>query len=409
MNRVEFIQNKLFLIREFVIKTSFKHTRVDSPALLSGMSGLVLMMGIMNSYFPDKRLEKKIEECILNVLNQIENSNYLLSNFCNGLAGIAWMFAFLKESKFKAKLNSMFDVESFLNETDERLSATLPAMVKDKDFDLLHGAMGIALYFLERGRNDEVKMVIEAIYDAKIENAQEIMWSRFDKYQTQKDIYDFGLAHGNAGILYFLSKCYSANISKTTCEKLIAGNVSFFLNNIQTNNQVHSFFPFYIAKDDYKSGKNNAFYSRIGWCYGDLGILHSLLLTSIATNNTTLYSTVTQMLIKSCYRRTKEETSLHDSQFCHGTSGVGYLYLSIYKLTATQIFKETSDFWFSEVLKDGVDNNRGVAGYLFEMGENVGWVEMYDLLSGISGVSLSLLAHLQDEKMPMLDKCFFLS
>ncbi len=123
----------------------------------------------------------------------------------------------------------------------------------------------------------------------KLDMDRGIAWSRFDSYSKAENIYDFGLAHGMARDIIFPGKCYKAGIMQEQCKQLIDGLVEFFMNNIQpATDEPASFFPNSIVVKHYKTGEQQVQLSRVAWCYGDLGILHTLLLISIWTGNKVL-------------------------------------------------------------------------------------------------------------------------
>src|ERR1019366_326222 len=161
-------------------------------------------------------------------------------------------------------------------------------------------------------------------------------------------VYDLGLAHGQAGILYFLGKCYVAGIQPAHCRELIVGGCKFFNNMIQDHTTAGSFFTYSILTSEYDNRKKYPVRSRLAWCFGDLGILHTLVLVSGWIEVADSYIQYKQMLLATAERRDPGNTIIEDAQFCHGASGVGYLFLSLHKLCGNPAFKEAADYWMRE-------------------------------------------------------------
>lgn len=112
------------------------------------------------------------------------------------------------------------------------------------------------------------------------------------------------------------------------------------------------------------------------------------------------------MLLKTCLRRTEEETDVDSPAFCHGASGLGYIYLKLFKQTGHLLFKATADHWYGQTCELG--NKNGPAGYLFEIRENT-WAPASGILEGLGGIALSFLAYAWPDAPDHWDECLFLS
>ena len=394
---------KLNSISDYFKSDFLEDKAQQSISLLNGRASTVLLQSMLFLAWGDVRLKLQAEENLEFIVNKIENGNGFLPTHCNGISGLGWLFLFLNEVKVLH-----LDVDTFLEDLDQILEIELKKMLRSNEFDLLHGAMGIAVYFLRRNRLD---LVSDVVYKLR-ENAQifedETKWIRYDRYILFEDIYDFGLAHGNAGILYFLTKCLKNNVVPEVCKHLIRGSLNFFKNNVQDPAIAGSFFPSSVKVSEYifKSPANTR--SRLAWCYGDLGILYTSLSAATALHDNEMISFTSDLLAKSALRREKSDTGLSDGGFCHGTSGVGYMFLNLFKSTGRPIFKETADFWLQETLNMADENVKNRHGYLFNMGES-GLQSVAGLLTGVGGLALFLLSAIKDDIPSSWDECFFLS
>jgi len=354
----------------------------DDISLHSGYGGVLLFQALLSKSSPGKKYEKAIEATFLRIINQIEHPSHELSpTFCDGLAGVGWLLMYLNKIDI---LDT--EIDDFFGDVDLYLSDHLDKMLSDHNYDLLHGAMGIALYFLKRKKFDEVNKVIDYLYLNAVSGNGEFKWSRFEKVY-EKDIYDLGLAHGIAGILHFLSKCALQNVNYDLCKEMISGGIAFYRNNIQDDDELGSYYSNYMFCEDYNERKDMHF-SRLAWCYGDLGILYTLYKIAKTFNDGESMGIFEAMLLKSACRKEFEQTRVEDIGLCHGSSGVGVLYQSLFMESGNRVFKEAGDFWLSKSLGQ-MYSSGGDKDQLTQPGLND---HPKELLKGLAGTGIFLLS-----------------
>lgn len=402
------IESKIDQIDVAIFSNYNSFERINNSALFCGIPGILMLYAHLYQITGNIAFKNKALKIFDYLLQMIEAESTVTTTFCNGLAGLGWLFIFLKNNNEAVDICSLLELDDFLDELDEALEQEVDKMLVAKNYDLLHGVLGIGLYFIKRQKHEIVERICEDLYHNCELRDGEIKWKRFDKYRANEYIYDLGLAHGNSGILYFLGKCYTNNIALKKCKTLIDGIFKFYLNNRQDLKIVESNFPASIIVNGYSSGHNPPLKSRLAWCYGDLGILHTLLLVSGWIGDQESRSLFEVLLEEVAMRRSASVTRLEDSHFCHGKAGVGYIFFSIYHMTQNPVFEEAAEFWLNQVLDDG-NNENGFAGYLFKMGDNLGWDDMMDILNGIGGVGLFLASYMSERKNFDLDECLFLS
>ncbi len=357
-------------------------------SLLSGQAGTILLQSMLYQGTKNEDYTSQIMDSIERISGIVENIQRPRTTFCSGLAGFGWLLMHLNG-------NNIIDMDAdhYLDDLDQILEFELHKMLQFKNFDILHGAMGVGLYFIKRNKPDNVKKIIDALTADKQVMNHGIAWSRFDSYTTKEDIYDFGLAHGMAGTLYFLGKCYTAGIDRVQCKELIDGSVLFFMNNINKQSDTSgSFYPGMIPVKKYNKEPESMRFSRLAWCYGDLGILHTLLLISDWTADKSLQEKVLNMLLKVAVRKSIPETLVKDAGFCHGAAGNCYVFKNIYRLTGNEVFSATADYWLEQTLNFKQNEPSSVCGYLFHKGES-GWHPETGVLSGLGGVGIVLADH----------------
>ena len=388
--------------------TISKQSNVINISLLSGLTSIILVLIDTNVAFPELISKEKIKELVEKLIEILYKFENLLPSYCSGLAGVGFFLLKLKE-------NDCF-YEDFYDEILDEIDAVLDDMYKveieEDNFDMLHGALGIGLYFIERKKENKVIDIINRFDEIAIKKGNQIYWKTFDKYVEKKYFYDFGLAHGNAAILYFYLKCVKNNICVEESKYFINGIVCFYIENIQTfDDIVYSHFPYKVSAEDFDSLKSKPVNSRLAWCYGDLGIFHTLLLTAKLLNNVDLEKFVMTKLILVAKRTSKEEITLHDMDagLCHGTSGVAFLLKNIYDITDETKLLPAIEYWTQTTfeMKD-IDSFEGfnILGYSFPVFENT--TQNVTLLEGLAGVAVSNLKYLT-KKLSFTEEALFLT
>lgn len=397
----EQIASKLRLMGDHYAGDYTNEQFLNNFSLLPGRGGCLLLLGIFLKLSGNARYREALLKTEAFMIDKISTSDRLSPVFCDGLAGWGWLMIYLKE----LGILTAFD-DTILEEIDEAVAGSLDAMLDNGNYDLFYGTLGIGIYFLKRKKTRMVEKILQHLAENGVKDGDEIKWVQFRPVKSAEPRYDLGLPHGITGVLYFINKCYQENVLPALCEALLKKGITFFLNNIQDEEKARSFFPYWIATSKYDNRKNSPARSRLGWCYGDLSTLYTLLQLSRTVKDRGLEDAVLKMLLRTCERKEPAETDIEESGFCHGTSGVGYIYLKLFRQTKLPVFKETADYWYHQTCKLG--NEQGPAGYLFHSGQELG-IPVSGILEGLGGVTLAFLAYLYPHLQENWDECLFLS
>lgn len=336
------------------------------------------------------------------LLKQIINKKYytIRHSYITGACSSAWLMSHLERENFiKTKHN-------FYNSIDNWLDTELNTLLKGRNFDFLHGATGIVNYFLEKEeRQDSIIKFIRNLYDSQISNKKHnhSKWEFYNPVSNQS-CYNLSLSHGMSSVIIILCKCYEKGIEKELCEELITKSINFILQNELYNDDLKSMFPSAIFSD--KIHEQNKKGSRLGWCYGDLGIGFALLKVYKVTKREDYYEKAKVIFLNCSNRRTFAETLVRDFAFCHGSIGLAHIFYRLYLEFNLPIFKDASDYWMAITLKMKRFPN-SVSGYKSYFG-SVGWKEEWGLLEGITGVFL-VSSGIYMMKDPKWDQYFLLS
>jgi len=350
---------------------------------------------------PNLDTKNFLEQKVHSLISFIEAESSLSASYCDGLAGVGWLLLYLQE---KSLINLAAD--DFFADLDVFLVDSLDQYLAERNHDLLHGALGVGLYFLKRNNHSQVEKIIDYLYINCDKSDLEIKWASWDK-NSEQHVYNFGLAHGHAGILYFLGKCCKGKIGVRVCKIMINGIINFYFNNRHDDAQSSAIFPSIVKVGDYKRLMGNKGHSRLAWCYGDLGVLHTIYLLSDWLDDKELNSCVLNLLVQVSYRRDKNTVLIDDAQFCHGSSGAAIIFHNLFRLTANTSFREASSYWINETLSMKNEKDNSILGYRFNMGK-FGYMPNTDLLCGIGGVLISYLFY-KDMDIHNWNECVFLA
>ncbi|ENI5460068.1 hypothetical protein KU06112801_60014 [Flavobacterium psychrophilum] len=124
--------------------------------LLSGLSGIAFFYDTIYEVYKIPEYESKLIE-IVEKINNLVSENEQIETFCSGLSGYGWMLLKLKNKSINID-------EEYFDAFDEVLAEALLEKAMANFFDFLHGGTGMALYFIERykqNKNEYVKNVIK--------------------------------------------------------------------------------------------------------------------------------------------------------------------------------------------------------------------------------------------------------
>ena len=360
--------------------------------LYKGASGACLLMAQNYLATNDEVFLNKTNEFLEYIMNLIESQEVMSPTYSSGIAGWGWLIQYLSK---KNVIDS--DSIEMLSYFDNILFLRMNEFLETEDNDLLNGAMGIGRYFIVREQYHYVEGIINYLVDTQIKNEQEIKWRRVNWHKEGHYCYDLGLAHGAAGIVSFLITCYKFNILREVCEPLIRGGINFLLNNCQNVKDAGCFFPNVYDTDDYENNRAPHF-SRLAWCYGDIGIWYIIYKTAVMLNDAILVELAINSLKTVSTRKSYDETLIVDACFCHGSAGIAYIFNKLGKETGIIEFVDAGVYWLKVTLdygKSTTDNS----GYKFLLGnfEDRTFIACDDLLEGLAGVAITYFNHLHPE------------
>ena len=308
-------------------------------------------------------------------------------SICSGRAGAKWFMIYLSENG----LIDEEDIELICND-DISLGNISLKMIKDGNYDFLHGSLGIAYYLLKRNENWKQTFFAEYFVQLNLLKSKSISGNVIPGYDLLKGILkpdevNFGMAHGLISVIKFCIQCYRQGVCREEAQQLAEYLISYMLDN-KNRDSSKSFFPYAIYEN--KSGDS---YSRLAWCYGDLSIGYIFYEAALLFNNKDVEEFALKVL-KHCSGRTDLRLNqIYDAGFCHGSAGVAHIFNRMWHKTGDVDFSIACDYWINATISFSKYEN-GVGG--FKAFTNIGGVyeNNYTMLEGGAGIGMVLYSYL---------------
>lgn len=365
----------------------------ENIGLHAGTSGIALFITYYDHIIHGK---SDVSQRVMDILeHNIEsiNSGNRQHTICSGISGFGWLCEHLK----KLGLLNREDIE-FLDDLDIFLYRQMIVDIRRGDYDYLHGALGVGTYFLSRFDKKEVPGYLDELltelekFSIPCEN-DAIKWKSILNIETGEKGYNISLSHGMSSIVAFLIRLHQLNFKTERVDRLLRRTIIYILDQIIYTEDSLSYFPSYS-----KESSSGNYYSRLGWCYGDLGIAYVLWRAAFVLKNREWENTALRILRHNSNRRDLQENGIRDAGLCHGSAGVAHIFWNLYLNTRAQEFREAADYWLNVTINMAKYND-GSAGFKAWRTEKFGGlVKSNSLLDGISGIGLVLQSHLKNNE-----------
>lgn len=368
---------------------------MQQGGLMGGLSGISLFYMYLSRYKNSEEHLERAAELIESAFELLYQSERPFPTFAGGAAGIGWTLEHASQYGFLD-----IDTDEVLSQLDEFLGNYMLAEMERGNYDYLHGGLGNALYLINRHDKSSAKKYLPQMLDileAKaIEDEHGLKWDTFVKGELEVGNYNMGLSHGIPSIMGIMARMIQADIEKERAAKILDGATRFVLANQSDVSKAGSYFP-------YRSDQPREQGSRLAWCYGDLGLIGTLLEVAKLTKNEELKQHTLDVLRHNSARRDPKATQVHDAGLCHGAAGNAFLFHRFYQLTDMQEAEDSALFWYDVATK--MDRHEdGLAGYKAFMATlDPVWQDNYAFLEGIAGIGLCYLAYLDPSEPAWAD------
>ncbi len=336
------IQSNVLKIEKNIWETFNNENRIG---LLDGLSGFIMFYDKIFQAYPNEEFENKLLT-IIEKANKLIEEEQISINLCSGLSGYGLALLRLKNKNIEISEEYFEGIDSILLEDFE-------LHCESNQFDFLHEAMGVAMYFIERylkNKNENIIKILKKFSEDFIEkinlNFKNVL---IKKDEDRGDYYSLGLAHGAASYLNFLIYL-KTNFKELTLDinKPLRICVDFLHSYKKYDNQSKQFYTNYIPLGD-----NKAIPSRLSWCQGDLGVSNALYNTGTYLNDKSLIDEAIA-LMNHCASISFEYSGVNDFGFCHGSAGIlAQFYLASKKYKNDYALKINS--WYDTLIEQTND------------------------------------------------------
>ena len=288
---------------------------------------------------------------------ELINEGFDMPTHAAGLGGIVWAFHYLGQLKLidPGDAAALDELIPYIRRFSEQ--ALLAG-----NLDALHGGTGA---------------YISGVIEAHGKNGDAPAWPGLTPWPFDPAEVDLGLAHGLPSWVLFLEAIGHPELDQAI-EKMLAFRKS----------GERSVFPTRV-----ENGLPQ-FPSRLAWCYGDVGIGMAMVRLGRRRKGQrgkgakVLMDVGIGVLEMAEERRDPGDTRVGDPYFCHGASGLAFMFYKAWVLSNNDKVRMAAQYWTRETIRmlesshpAGKEYQR--SGMTFGDGS---------LLNGLSGIGLSLLA-----------------
>ena len=365
--------------------------------LYTGKFGPLMFFAHYVKRFPEEAFQPTLDRYLEACCDDLCNEVIYIYTFCSGLAGA------MSSVRLMNRL-SLIDLD--ISEVEAQYRTPMLRYMalfltrRPGNFDFMHGAMGIALHF-----KDDPEFIENAVKWLS-ENA-----NRDDGFTKWKSVlndkgqigYNIALSHGMSGIVLVLCRLYNAGVMQHEIEELVAGTIGYILSQEIDRSKYGSCFPSQSLENGDAIHR-----SRLGWCYGDLGVAAALWQAGKTFGRQNWKDKAMDVMLFTTQRRDLKANSIADAGLCHGGAGVAMMFKYMYDETGDERFAETANYWADATL-DLATHEDGPARYKrFTLEVTPPWKPSYTLLEGIAGIGLGLLSTLDMERKSEWTELFLL-
>lgn len=380
----------------------------EDTTLCSGYPGIILFI---SEYLKKNKLEGFIDKYVQNMVDAYNNIENIDLSLFSGLSGVSFTLSIIDYNKYEKLVSqsTSYIIDNLITFTD----AIDENDLKFEDYDLMSGLCGILLYLIYYYDKNPSKLLLDKvelsinklllIYDKN----RFFVESRYFFTEVERENYpnggfNIGLSHGIVGVLSVLIK-YSEieNINHRTKINKYKEKIYNELINDAYNINERLIWPQIKSKDLLKDDP----VPFDSWCYGPPSIIFHLYKVAKESDKCGDKNMLEEMMKKI----SKDIQGITSPSFCHGYAGLLTIFIEFNKLADKEVvenktlesirgkimeFYNINDFPFYERLYD-IDSGQ------------IEWFKNLGLLTGISGIGLSLL-HFESSNLLQWPKVFTL-
>ena len=379
----------------------------SNTGLLGGYTGCALFYAYYYQLTGKEEHLYKIHDVIGKCLQALSEEP-MNGSHCSGIAGVSWCIQHLTSLGFI----EAGDREEVFSDIDMLVGDFMETELKNGRNDFLHQGLGTALYFLERMPSDnarkQLERMVQHLHASAITLPGGVAWkdhfSGSSQQHQDQDLFNLGLAHGVPAIIAVLARCHEKGITPELVTPLIESSMQWLKGTQNTAGLPgQSMYPVMMNAANKPMGE---IHSRLGWCYGDLGIAATLQGTGRRLQKSGYQDDAFRVFHHIATHRNAKNGAVHDACLCHGSAGIAHI-LQQAGLAAndTQLLGAARE-WLEITLKMNAWPD-GPAGYKFY--HHPHYINSHNILEGIAGIGLSLISFVDTRINPAWGECLLIA
>ena len=390
--------DEIFLHKIDEIADLLIHTQIQDIGLYNGKAGISLFLFYYARFKNSIAIHQHASDLLDDLFNQIEATPQPPFSLCSGIAGVGWMVDHLCRKEFIEG-----NPDDMLSGIDEYLYKVALDELNHLRFDFMHGAMGIAFYFVKRNRQDYLRHLVQSLASIAVTDGDGVKWKSVINHTDGTLGFNIALSHGSSSIALVLCKILQIMQEDNAVKSLLHQTITYILNQEIPVKQYGSYFPGFSIESQPMLHK-----TRLAWCYGDLGVALAIWQSGIALQNQSWIEKGMEVLLHAASKRGLAANMVRDAGICHGSAGIAQIFDRLHRKTNRTEFRDAANYWAVVTPKLATFAD-GLAGYkAWRTEEYGGWQPFENLLEGIAGIGLSLSSFVMPED-PAWDECFLLS
>lgn len=378
---------------EYLAKDALNNPNIG---VLGGLAGYSIFQFRCYKMFNDNvYLDRGIKA--LEIAMDRINNGYQFPTYCNGICGFSWAVQYLYNKEYVS-----INVDQLLKEFDNYLSNIMLGELKEGNYDVLHGGLGYAFYYLFRYHSTSAKQlkvkyasylqsILNYLEQTRSANGHGFLWKSFLDGDPNDPVINLSLSHGNASILRFLTLIENISDLKYQAKTLLKDCIPAILHYFKSPiNETYSF-PSIISPEN-----EPRYNGRLAWCYGDLGLGYALYQAGTVLGEKDIQDLSLEVLLNTSTIRDPEIAGIFDSGLCHGFFGVSHFYQRIFRIVEDDQFAAARDYWFGQGYEHIKSNQRNGVPLQWDSSNNL-WIEKGNLLEGVAGIGLCLVDWIEQD------------
>ena len=368
---------------------------INDYSLLGGYLGEIYFLYQYSRI--DSTYEEKADMALDKLLGTISiKDGYFVTTYCNGFAGLGIALHLLEDDGFIEGAGELLD------DVDKLLAIGLTRDFTQKNYDFLHGAVGVGFYFIKHYTYapEVSKTQLERIVDFLEETSMvdeatgllkwEDIGKNFDTGEMETK-FNISLSHGMSSISIFLARLLQLNLldeaMNVRIKAILEKAIDYILAQRIDFQTYGSYFPSCSIESD-----KVLHCSRLGWCYGDLGVAVALWQAGNVLGRQDCTDLSREVLLYSGNKRRDLKLNfVFDAGLCHGAAGIAQIFYRMSKEMELPELFDAYEYWKSVTLDMGY-HEEGWGGYMMYNAKENSWTNTANVLEGTSGIGLMLMS-----------------